>query len=75
MTDHLGHAKHQAPEGGAGNIRNGTWGKTVLTDAAGEVQIEVPRDRAGMSEPVIVTKRQRRLSDVERSQSRCTPKG
>ena len=31
MTDHLGHAKHQAPGGGAGNIRNGTRGKTVLT--------------------------------------------
>lgn len=23
MTDHLGHAKHKAPEGGAANIRNG----------------------------------------------------
>ncbi len=65
MTDHLGHAKHHAPEGGAGNIRNGTRGKTVLTDAAGEVQIEVPRDRAGTFEPVIVKKRQRRLSDVD----------
>ena len=65
MTDHLGHAKHQAPEGGAGNIRNGTRGKTVLTDAAGEVTIEVPRDRAGTFEPVIVKKRQRRLSDVD----------
>ena len=65
MTDHLGHPKHQAPEGGAGNIRNGTRGKTVLTDAAGEVQIDVPRDRAGTFEPVIVKKRQRRLSDVD----------
>jgi putative transposase len=65
MTDHLGHPKHQAPEGGAGNIRNGTRGKTVLTDAAGEVTIEVPRDRAGTFEPVIVKKRQRRLSDVD----------
>src|SRR6476660_4402376 len=65
MTDHLGHLKHQAPEGGAGNIRNGTRGKTVLTDAAGEVQIDVPRDRAGTFEPVIVKKRQRRLSDVD----------
>jgi putative transposase len=37
----------------------------VLTDAAGEVQIEVPRDRAGTFEPVIVKKRQRRLSDVD----------
>ena len=65
MTDHLGHPKHQAPDGGAGNIRNGTRGKTVLTDAAGEVSIEVPRDRAGTFEPVIVKKRQRRLSDVD----------
>ena len=37
----------------------------MLTDAAGEVQIEVPRDRAGTFEPVIVKKRQRRLSDVD----------
>jgi transposase-like protein len=65
MTDHLGHPKHQAPPGGAGNVRNGTRGKTVLTDAAGEVGIDVPRDRAGTFEPVIVKKRQRRLSDVD----------
>jgi len=65
MTDHLGHPKHQAPDGRAGNIRNGTRGKTVLTDAAGEVSIDVPRDRAGTFEPVIVKKRQRRLSDVD----------
>jgi len=65
MTDHLGHAKHRAPDGGAGNIRNGTRPKTVLTDAAGEVTIEVPRDRAGTFEPVIVKKRQKRLTDVD----------
>jgi transposase-like protein len=65
MTDHLGHVKHRGPEGGAENIRNGTRAKTVLTDAAGEVVIEVPRDRAGTFEPVIVKKRQRRLSDVD----------
>ena len=53
LTDHLGHAKHQAPPGGAGNIRNGTRAKTVLTDAAGEVTIEVPRDRGGTFDPVI----------------------
>jgi transposase-like protein len=65
MTDHLGHAKHQAPAGEGGNIRNGARPKTVLTDAAGEVTIQVPRDRAGTFEPVIVKKRQRRLSDVD----------
>ena len=65
MTDHLGHAKHQAPAQAAGNIRNGSRDKTVVTDAAGEVRIGVPRDRAGTFEPVIVKKRQRRLSDVD----------
>jgi transposase-like protein len=65
MTDHLGHVKNRAPADGADNIRNGTRAKTVLTDAAGEVTIEVPRDRAGTFDPVIVKKRQRRLSDVD----------
>jgi len=66
MTEHLGHEKHHAPAGGSsGNIRNGTRAKTFLTDAAGQVDIQVPRDRAGTFEPVIVKKRQRRLSDVD----------
>ena len=65
MTEHLGHEKHHGPDGGAANIRNGTRAKTVLTDAAGEVVLEVPRDRSGTFEPVIVKKRQRRLNDVD----------
>jgi putative transposase len=65
MTDHLGHAKHQPLAAENGNIRNGTRSKTVLTDAAGEVMIEVPRDRAGTFDPIIVKKRQRRLTDVD----------
>ena len=65
MTEHLGHEKHHATTSQDGNVRNGTRPKTVLTDAAGEVTIEVPRDRAGTFEPVIVAKRQRRLTDVD----------
>ncbi len=65
MTEHVGHEKHGTPAPGGGNIRNGTRSKTVLTDAAGEVTIEVPRDRAGTFAPVIVAKRQRRLTDVD----------
>ena len=49
--------------------------KTVLTDAAGQVEIEVPRDRDGTFEPVIVGKRQRRLCDVDRWCCRCTRRG
>ena len=66
MVEHLGHEKHQPSDAaGSGNIRNGTRTKTVLTDTAGEVTIEVPRDRAGTFAPVIVKKRQRRLNDVD----------
>jgi transposase-like protein len=37
----------------------------VISDAAGEVTIDVPRDREGTFEPQIVKKRQRRLTDVD----------
>ncbi len=65
MTEHLGREKHQVPTCDSGNVRNGTRPKTVLTDAAGEVTIEVPRDRAATFRPVIVARRQRRLTDVD----------
>jgi transposase-like protein len=65
MTEHLGYEKHDPAGAGAGNIRNGTRAKTVLTENTGQVQIEVPRDRAGTFEPKIVRKRQRRLSGVD----------
>lgn len=52
-------------EGAAGgNARNGTRSKTVLTEA-GPVEVDVPRDRAGSFEPVVVRKRQRRLGSIE----------
>lgn len=66
MTDHIGRAKHEKTEEGiASNSRNGKTTKTVLTDTVGAVEIEVPRDREGTFEPVIVKKRQHRLGDVD----------
>jgi transposase-like protein len=65
MSEHLGYDKHEPMGRNRGNSRNGKRSKTVLTDAAGEVDIDVPRDREGSFEPVIVKKRQRRLSDVD----------
>lgn len=65
MTEHLGYEKHDPPEAGTGNIRNGTRPKTVLTDTTGAVELDVPRDRAATFEPQIVKKRQRRLSGVD----------
>ena len=65
MTGHLGHEKHGPAGNETGNVRNGSRSKTVLTEASGQVGIEVPRDRAGTFEPQIVKKRQRRLSGVD----------
>src|ERR671916_2893146 len=66
MTEHLGHEKNRAEaERESTNVRNGTRSKTVVSDAVGEVEINVPRDRAATFEPQIVRKRQRRLTDVD----------
>lgn len=66
MTEHLGHEKNRAEVGReSANVRNGTRSKTVVSDAVGEVEVNVPRDREGTFEPQIVKKRQRRLTDVD----------
>jgi transposase-like protein len=66
MTAHLGHEKNRAgADRETSNIRNGSRSKTVMSDAVGEVEIEVPRDRESTFEPQIVKKRQRRLGDVD----------
>jgi putative transposase len=65
LTEHLGHDKHAPADNETGNVRNGTRPKTVLTEASGQVPIEVPRDRDGTFEPQIVRKRQRRLTGVD----------
>ena len=62
LTEHLGHEHGQTPVGA--NMRNGTRSKTVLTEI-GPVEIEVPRDRDGSFEPVIVPKRKRRLDGID----------
>ena len=65
LTDHLGY-EHGDPAGrGSGNSRNGTTGKTVLTES-GPVELDTPRDRAGSFEPLIVRKGQRRLDGIDK---------
>jgi putative transposase len=60
LTDHLGYEPHREPPGGAGNQRNGSTGKTLMTEH-GPVALDTPRDRNGSFEPKIVRKRQRRF--------------
>jgi putative transposase len=49
---------------GAGNRRNGTSAKTLNTEV-GPVTIEVPRDRAGSFDPVLVPKQARRSEGLD----------
>ncbi len=65
LSEHLGYDRHEPVGRNRGNSRNGKRSKTVLTDACGDVEIDMPRDRDSTFEPVIVKKRQRRLSDVD----------
>src|SRR6202521_6310499 len=60
LTDHLGYEKGDPAGRGKGNSRNGTSSKTVLTED-GEVEIAVPRDRAGTFEPQLIPKGQTRF--------------
>lgn len=65
LTEHLGHAAGQ-PAGPGGNVRNGYTPKTVRTEI-GDVRVQVPRDRAGSFDPVIVPKHARRLEGFDES--------
>ena len=42
LTEHIGHDKHAPAGNEAGNVRNGTRPKTVLTESSGQVGIDVP---------------------------------
>jgi putative transposase len=64
LTDHVGYERHQEPPGGAGNTRNGTTSKRLITEH-GQVPIDTPRDRDGSFEPKIVRKRQRRFEGFD----------
>jgi len=64
LSDHLGYDKYSKDGNNSGNNRNGTSLKTIKT-SNGELQIEIPRDRNGSYEPIVVPKHQRVLDKIE----------
>ena len=74
ISDHLGYDKHDPAGRNGGDSRNGRREKTVLTEI-GPVTIEVPRDRDGSFEPVIVGKRRRRLNGIDQIVLSLTARG
>ena len=64
LTHHLGYEKGDPGGRGSGNSRNGHSPKTVLTED-GEVDLAIPRDRAGTFEPQLVPKGATRLDGFD----------
>lgn len=64
LTQHLGYEVGQPKPEGQRNERNGASGKTVITDT-GAVRIEVPRDREGGFEPILIPKHERRFTGFD----------
>jgi putative transposase len=64
MADHLGHGKNEPVENPAGNTRNGKSKKT-LKGEFGELPIEIPRDRHGTFEPLLIPKHQTRWTGFD----------
>ena len=63
MDSHLGYQNNERGEKQSTNRRNGYTQKTLKT-TAGDVPIQVPRDRDGSFEPVAVPKRKRDVSAI-----------
>ncbi len=64
MDTHLGYAKHDTKNKQTENSRNGHSKKTVDSEL-GEMTLEVPRDRQGEFDPVLVKKHQKRMPSIE----------
>ena len=64
LTHHLGYAGGADKPVDAKNHRNGASGKTVLTED-GPLRIEVPRDRSGSFEPLLIPKHARRFTGFD----------
>jgi putative transposase len=64
LTHHLGYPPGGTKPDATTNHRNGTSGKTVLTDD-GPLAIDVPRDREGTFEPRLIPKHERRFTGFD----------
>lgn len=64
LTHHLGYAPGGEKPPETTNQRNGTSGKTVLTDD-GPLTLDIPRDRDGTFEPQLIGKHERRFTGFD----------
>jgi len=64
LTHHLGYERGEEKPEGQPNHRNGSTPKTVKTES-GELPLDIPRDREGTFEPLLIPKGLRRLDGFD----------
>ncbi len=62
LETQLGYSKHEKT--GGSNRRNGRSEKTIIT-GTGSIPVEIPRDREGKFEPILIPKHQRRFPEMD----------
>lgn len=63
LSEHLGYEKNQPGSKETANRRNGFSSKTVRSDA-GDLELDIPRDRDASFEPKLLGKHQREISRI-----------
>ena len=74
MTTQLGYNKYEYTDDAKTNYRNGYGSKTIHS-STGDFKIDVPRDRNGEFEPMIVEKGTNDISDIEQKIIRMYARG
>jgi putative transposase len=64
LNHHLGYPAGASKPEDATNLRNGRSAKTVLTED-GPLRLEIPRDRDGSFEPILIPKHERRFTGFD----------
>jgi putative transposase len=64
LGHHLGYPAGAPKPDAEGNQRNGSTGKTVLT-GEGPLRVEIPRDRDGTFNPILIPKHERRFTGFD----------
>jgi putative transposase len=64
LSDHLGYEKYESKGRNSGNNRNGYYERQLKT-SEGEKTIQVPRDRNGEYEPIILEKNATQTNELE----------
>ena len=73
LTEHLGYEKNEYTDGKE-NYRNG-YSNKIVHSSQGDINLNVPRDRNGSFDPIVVEKGQKDISNIENKIIRMYARG